>query len=284
MRRRPLQNAASEETMTNTFAKTAVIAALAIGMGVLGHTGASAADDQVIWDSIRADLYGSRQVADGTGKISLDAPYRAEDASTVPLSVHLPADFAKSVKSLTLIVDKNPSPVVATFTYGDAAGKGDRVLATRVRIDQYSTVRAIAETTDGKVFMTTKFVKASGGCSAPAGKDPEEAAKTLGKMKIMTSFKDPDNAALEEAQVMIKHPNSSGMQMDQATGLYIPPHFVDKLEVKTGDKVIFTMTGGISISENPHLRFTYTGKPSDPMSVEAEDSKGNVFKGSSGQS
>ena len=45
------------------------------------------------------------------------------------------AAFAKDVKSLTLIIDKNPSPVVATFTYGDAAGAGERVLATRVRIE-----------------------------------------------------------------------------------------------------------------------------------------------------
>jgi sulfur-oxidizing protein SoxY len=41
------------------------------------------------------------------------------------------------------------------------------------------------------------------------------------------------------------------------------------------------MTGGISISENPHFRFTYEGKPSDVMSVHAEDSKGMTFSGNS---
>ncbi len=271
--------------MQSRFLKTAAAAGLAVALGLAAQTVARADDDAAIWEGIKTDLYGSHQIQDGAGKITLDAPYRAEDASTVPISVRLPGEFAKNVKSLTLVIDKNPSPVVATFTYGDAAGSGERVLATRVRIDQYSEVRAIAETNDGKLFMTTKFVKASGGCSAPAGKDPEEAAKTMGKMKVMTAFKDPDNGGLEEAQVMIKHPNSSGMQMDQLTGLYIPAHFVDKIQVKTGGKLVFTMTGGISISENPHFRFTYQGNPSDVMSVEAEDSKGNVFKGSStGQS
>jgi sulfur-oxidizing protein SoxY len=271
--------------MYGRFFRITVAAAVAVLFGLGASWRANADDDSAIWDALRADLYGDRQVEDGAGKITLDAPYRAEDASTVPLSIRVPADFAKNIKALTIVIDKNPSPVVATFTYGEAAGSGDRVLATRVRIDQYSTVRAIAETNDGKLFMTTKFVKASGGCSAPAGKDPEEAAKTLGKMKVMTAFKDPDNSALEEAQVMIKHPNSSGMQMDQLTGFYIPAHFVDKVQVKTGGKVIFTMTGGISISENPHFRFTYQGNPADVMSVEAEDSKGNVFKGTStGQS
>lgn len=271
--------------MNKRFLRTAAAAGLAVAMGFASNSAATASDDTAIWDGIRTDLYGKHDIQDGAGKISLDAPYRAEDASTVPISVRLPADFAKNVKALTFVIDKNPSPVVATFTYGDAAGSGERVMAIRVRIDQYSEVRAIAETNDGKLFMTTKFVKASGGCSAPAGKDPEEAAKTMGKMKIMTAFKDPDDATLKEAQVMIKHPNNSGMQMDQLTGLYIPAHFIDKLQVKTGGKLIFAMTGGISISENPHFRFTYQGNPADVMSVEAEDSKGNVFKGSStGQS
>ena len=269
--------------MHSRFIRSAIVAGLAAIFGVAVHASARA-DDAAIWDGIRTDLFGTREIADGAGKITLDAPYRAEDASTVPLTIRLPAEFAKDVKALTLVIDKNPSPVVATFTYGDAAGTGERVLATRVRIDQYSDVRAIAETADGKIFMTTKFVKASGGCSAPAGKDPEEAAKTLGKMKVMTAFKDPDSAAIQEAQVMIKHPNSSGMQMDQLTGLYIPAHFVDKVEVKTGGKVIFTMTGGISISENPNFRFTYQGNPSDVMRRRGRGLEGQRVQGHSAPS
>ncbi len=90
------------------------------------------------------------------------------------------------MKSLTLVIDKNPAPVAATFHFGDAAGKGDRMLSTRVRINMYSNVRAVIETTDGKLHMATKFVKASGGCSAPAGKDVDEALANLGKMQIKT--------------------------------------------------------------------------------------------------
>ncbi|HET6390825.1 quinoprotein dehydrogenase-associated SoxYZ-like carrier [Hyphomicrobium sp.] len=268
--------------MRSSFIRSGFAAGIAAVLGLMAvYSGARADDTDAMWDSLRRDVFGTRVVADGAGKVTLEAPYRAEDAATVPLTVRLPAEFAKDVKSLTLVIDKNPSPVVATFNYGEAAGSGERVLATRVRIDQYSNVRAIAETNDGRLFMTTKFVKASGGCSAPAGKDPEEAAKTLGKMKVTTAFKDPENAALQEAQVMIRHPNNSGLQQDQLTGLYIPPHFVEKVAVTTGGKTIFTMTGGISISENPNFRFTYQGNPADVMSVMAEDTKGNEFKGSS---
>ncbi len=267
--------------MRSAVIRSTFFAMLGMALAVAASHSPRAADDGAIWDGIKSATFGDRGVLDGAGKISLEAPYRAEDASTVPISVRLPAEFAKTVKSLTLVIDKNPSPIVATFTYGDAAGTGDRMLATRVRIDQYSDVRAIAETTDGKLYMTSRFVKASGGCSAPASKDAEEAAKSIGKMKIRTAFKDPAAASLQEAEIMIKHPNNSGLQMDQVTGLYTPAHFVDKLEVRTGDKLVFTMTGGISISENPHFRFSYHGNSSDVMSVHAEDSEGMAFSGKS---
>jgi sulfur-oxidizing protein SoxY len=266
-----------------SFIRTALAATLALGLGLSLHASAYAAEptDETAWTGIKDAMFGTRQILDASGKIALQAPVRAEDAATVPISVRLPAEFAKDVKALMLVIDQNPSPVVATFAYGDAAGNGERVLATRVRIDQYSNVRAIAETADGKLYMASRFVKASGGCSAPATKDAEEAAKSMGKMQIKTAFKDPEGASVQEAQVMIKHPNNSGLQMDQLTGLYTPAHFVDKLEVRTGQKLIFSMTGGISISENPHFRFTYQGNPSDVMRVHAEDSKGNVFNGQS---
>ena len=269
--------------MRNIFVRAGSFAAMALAFALALHASvyAAAPADNAAWTGIRSAMFGAREILDGAGKVVLEAPYRADDASTVPISVRMPADFAKGVKSLTLVIDQNPSPVVATFSYGEAAGTGERVLATRVRIDQYSNVRAIAETTDGKLYMAYRFVKASGGCSAPASKDAEEAAKTMGKMRIKTAFKDPNGAPIQEAEVMVKHPNSSGLQMDQVTGLYTPAHFVNKIEVSTGQKLVFTMTGGISISENPNFRFSYQGNPSDVMSVHAEDSNGKVFTGNS---
>src|SRR5262249_48778599 len=150
----------------------------------------------------------------------------------------MPAAFAGGVKTLTLIIDQNPAPVVATFNYGEAAGTGDRLLATRVRIDQYSNVRAVAETNDGKFYMTKVFVKASGGCSAPASKDAEEAAKEMGRMRIKTAA--GTESGSEVAQVMLKHPNISGMAMDQITHAYPTARFIDKLSVTTGGKLVFS--------------------------------------------
>jgi sulfur-oxidizing protein SoxY len=237
--------------------------------------------DQAIWLGLKKDVFGDREISEAKDKITLEAPVRAEDAAIVPISIKMPADFAASVKAVTLVVDKNPMPVAATFTYGPAAGNGDRSLSTRIRMDQYSDVRVIAETTDGKLFMTTRFVKASGGCSAPMGKDMDEALKSMGKMQVKTFASKDGVSGLQEAQVMIKHPNNTGMQMDQLTGLYTPARYLDKIEIKNGDELIFKIEGGISISEDPNFRFSFGGKPGDTIQVNAQDTDGAKFTGQS---
>ncbi len=265
---------------TRTLAAAIVLTfALAFGFASSADAQDAAAAD---WLSLKKDVFGDREIVTGDGKIELEAPIRAEDAATVPLTVRMPAEFAKNVTALTLIVDKNPVPVVATFKYGEAAGNSDRMLSTRVRIDQYSDVRAIAETSDGKLYMTTKFVKASGGCSAPASKDLAEAMKEMGRMRIKTALgSEQPTSGPHEAQVMIKHPNVSGLAMDQLTRAYPPAHFINKVEVTSNGALVFSMEGGISISEDPNLRFSYQGSSSDVMAVKAEDSNGNVFEGKS---
>ena len=256
----------------------------AAAMFALSMPAASAEGDNEIWKGLQKDVFAAKEITDGTGMMTMEAPIRAEDASLVPITIRMPASFAPNVKTLTLVVDKNPSPVVGTFNYGAAAGRGDRMLSMRIRIDQYSDVRAIAETNDGKLYMISKFVKASGGCSAPASKDAEEAAKIMGKMQIKTALtKSPDGLS-QEGQLMIKHPNNSGMQMDQLTGLYSKAHYVNRIEVKSGDKLVFAMVGGISISEDPNIRFTYEGSPADPLEVKAEDSEGKMYAGKSSPS
>jgi sulfur-oxidizing protein SoxY len=231
------------------------------------------ADD--VWPSLKKDLFGAREVVEDAAALTLEAPYRAEDAAIVPITVRVPAAVAGSVKGLTLVVEKNPMPMVAKLTFGSAAGSGERVISTRVRIDMYSNVRAVIETGDGKLLMATKFVKAAGGCSAPALKDADEALAQLGKVKLKSL--PAQSSAIREAQVMVRHPNYSGMQMNQLTGLYIPAKYVSEMEVRRGSDLVFRLEGGISLSEDPNIRFTYGGAAGEALEVTAKDTDGNVF-------
>ena len=194
------------------------------------------------------------------------------------MRVTLPPGDPRRLKALTLVIDDNPVPVAATFTFGDNAGVS--VISTRVRIDSYTDVHVVAELSDGRLYVVKTYVKASGGCSAPAAKNADEAAAGVGQMKFRVFGKPTDGSANapREAQIMIRHPNNSGLQRDQVSLLYIPANFVDELRVWQGDALLFGMTAGISISENPSIRFTYAPNGATTFKVEARDTQGRVFR------
>ncbi len=234
--------------------------------------------DDALWKSISDDVFGEdRTPTESADAVMLEAPYRAQDAAIVPITIRIPANVAPTVKKLTLIVEENPAPVVAAFTFGDAAGLGERKITTRIRVDLYSNIRAVIETNDGKLLMATKYVKAAGGCSAPALKDMDAALANVGKMKVR-AFTPEASQLTEEAQVMVRHPNYSGMQMNQVTGYYIPAKYVEFIRVMKGDEMVFEMEGGISLSEDPNIRFTYAAGGDAPLKVTVRDTDGKIFE------
>jgi sulfur-oxidizing protein SoxY len=81
-----------------------------------------------------------------------------------------------------------------------------------------------------------------------------------------------------EAQIMIGHPNNSGLQMDQVTQLYVPAFFINELHLWQDDKPVLAMEGGISISEDPNLRFTYVSNGAKRFRAEAKDTDGHLFQ------
>lgn len=224
------------------------------------------------WKVLRTALFKDRQIeTQSTDVLELDTPRRAEDAAVVPVAVRVkfPQSEERSILRIWLIVDNNPSPVTATIEYTLASGRAD--FETRLRVDEYSFVRAVAETSDGRLWMATNFVKASGGCSAPPGKDPQAALASLGKVKLRLDGEvKAGNPTM--AQLMISHPNDSGMVMDQATRQYTPSHFVRTVDVRYGGQPVLSADLDISISENPNLRFFFVPKGPGELRAEVVDS------------
>ncbi len=228
------------------------------------------------WIELRDDLAGNAVLNDATGLFDVVAPYRAHDAATVPIQIRQAATGTDRITGAMVVIDENPAPMAAEMTFGEAMSPLD--FALRVRVDQYSNVRVIARTARGS-FMQGRFVKASGGCSAPASRSSEQALASMGRMRL----KHFGEAAARsgghrEAQIMIRHPNYSGLQRDQITQLFVGAHFIHQLEVFQGDEMLFTLQGGISISENPVFRFTYRDNGAPAFRVRAEDTEGNVFE------
>ena len=258
--------------------RTLWVAALAAALGCGAARSTLAAEPVDPWPELARDIFNGRQLADGAGLIAIDMPYRAEDAAIVPVTLRatLPPGDARTVKVITLVIDQNPAPVAATFQ----VGAGVTMISTRIRVDSYTNVHVVAELSDGKLYVSTTFVKASGGCSAPTTKNAEQVNANVGQMRFRQFAKLSEGPASgsREAQIMIRHPNNSGLQRDQVTLLYIPVFFIKELRVLQGDELVLAMESGISISEDPNIRFSYLPNGSNTFRVEAVDSSGHVFK------
>lgn len=265
-------------TMSGTHFRQLCIA----GLLVFGAQQAPAATPEAYdpWPGLVQDIFNNRTMNDGNDVIAIEMPYRAEDAAIVPVTLRTklsPGD-SRRIVSITLVIDQNPAPMAAKFGLGPDARVSE--ISTRVRVNNYGDVHAVAELSDGQLYVTKTYVKASGGCSAPAAKNAEEANSRLGQMRYRQFSKSGEGptSGAREAQIMIGHPNNSGLQMDQVTQLYIPAFFINELRLWQDDSPVLTMEGGISISEDPNIRFTYVSSGAKRFRAEAKDTEGHVFQ------
>lgn len=92
-------------------------------------------------------------------EVTITGPDIAENGAVVPLgaSTALPG-----VKQLLVLVEKNPSALIAVFNMTDGV---DSNISTRAKMGQSSDVYAVAVMNDGKVLYAKKEVKVTlGGC------------------------------------------------------------------------------------------------------------------------
>ncbi|MEO9776413.1 quinoprotein dehydrogenase-associated SoxYZ-like carrier [Roseibium sp.] len=224
---------------------------------------APAAAIEDTWPALRSELFGDRFLAVSDEVISIDTPYRTYDDARTGVTVRLAAPEGHAFRELHLILDENPMPVSAqlSFTRPQTAFE----FAATMRFNGPTPVHAVAELDNGQLFVAETFVKTSGqgACSAPPGTDPDEALATLGQMELVIRPRTraaslvkayragpPAGLALD---VKISHPSHSGMQRDQISLLYIPMRYVETLDIDLNGAPFATMTGSISLSENPQV-------------------------------
>src|SRR5712671_1285769 len=256
-------------------AMLAVVLAGSALLGGLHPAYADGEDDQdraARWKQLQESIFPHRQVLGGSGIITVDAPPRALDAALVPVELHISSH--EPVKAVYLVIDDNPAPMAAHFVFGPNADPRD--LKLRVRVNAYTNIHAVAETQDGQLHAATKFVKAAGGCSAPAGPDDTAALADIGRMKLRL-IGDFSAGKPMQAQLMIRHPNFNGMQMNQITRYFTPARFIRTIDATYDGGQVFHLDADISLSTDPVITFGFVPHAKGQMKVVAQDSTNATF-------
>ena len=235
--------------------------------------------DEVWENNLRKANFQDRTIIEGAEQniIEVKAPYTAEDATIVPISIHssIPQTDDRYIKKIHIYIDKNPVPLVGIFEFTPHSGKAD--LAMRIRVDDFSYVRAIAELNTGELYMAKSFVRAKGACSAPPPASMEESRKLLGKMKINT-VGDLELGKPNLMQLKIRHPNITGLAPLKIGSHVRPPaHFVNQIEVDFNGQLIMKAQLTFSVSMDPAFRFYFVPDKEGVMTVKGTDTKNNQF-------
>ena len=250
-----------------------------ISLILLGFNQTSQADvvtNSSLWEQLKLAHFGQTPIrSNAVDLLFIEVPKQVEDAALMPITIKSLAAQTEQyhIKTLYLIVDNNPQPYSAVFHLSPKLGAIN--IATRIRMDNFSNVRVIAKMNDNSLHMVNTFVVASGGCSAPASKDAAAASARLGKIQIR--LRKPQINQVTPTQVLINHPNASGMQFDAQSRHFIPAHYVTHFDITYNDAPLLSVETGITISENPSIRFNFTPETAGILKATIKDSNGQVF-------
>ncbi|MEY2860142.1 MAG: hypothetical protein RLZ68_1484 [Pseudomonadota bacterium] len=148
------------QTRRNALKKSAVVAGLLASTGLFPQFAfafnKNAFDAKSVQDTLKALGVGALVESKD---VSITAPDIAENGSVVPVGV---ATTLAGVKSMLIMVEKNPATLTALFNVTDSV---EAAFSARVKMGQSSDVYAVAVMNDGKVLYTKKEVKVTlGGC------------------------------------------------------------------------------------------------------------------------
>ncbi|MFZ5567824.1 MAG: thiosulfate oxidation carrier protein SoxY [Pseudomonadota bacterium] len=149
------------QTRRETLKQSAVVAGLLASAGGLLPQQALAYEKAAFDAKTPADVVKALGAAAPVESkdVTIGGPDIAENGAVVPLSA---STTLPGVKRLLLLVEKNPSALVALFNVNDAV---EPSFATRAKMGQSSDVYAVAITADGKAYYAKKEVKVTlGGC------------------------------------------------------------------------------------------------------------------------
>jgi len=143
-----------------TLQQSMILASLLVSAGFPQFAHAAfnktAFDAKSVQDAVKA--YGGGAIMESKD-IVFTGPDVAENGAVVPVAL---STNLKGVKQLLILVEKNPSILVAMFNVSDAI---EANFSTRIKMNETSNVFAVAIMADGKALFSKKEVRVTlGSC------------------------------------------------------------------------------------------------------------------------
>ena len=244
----------------NFFKKLSFLFLLTFSLNLLAEA------NPELWPFVKEKMFQDRIIVDADF-VKLSGPKRASSGAQVPVKVEINSPNDITIKHVFLIIDANPAQHAATYFLTEKTQNLN--ISTRIRMETDSFVRAVAEDTQGNLYMSYQQIRASGGCSGYMDVHDPELTADLGKI-LMKSKED-------FLVTRIKHPNFTGLQRDLASGGYIPEWIVRDMIFLHDNEVILAVQNKISISQDPYLKIQLPKKINGNVVLNAADTKGNKF-------
>ncbi len=212
------------------------------------------------WTDIRERYLGAAKVVFDP-LVVVSGPKVAEDSMNVPVGVKI---GLADVRRVLVVADLNPIVKVLEFSAKGALPS----LHFRMKLQQGSPVRAMAQTGDGVWHVGGIWIDASGGgCTAPSvGRSAAGWTETLGQVQSRVW----QNETQSRVKLNIMHPMDTGL----APG--IPAFYIERLSLQdAAGREWMTLDTFEPVSENPVFSFDFSGRPPAGLTLVGRDNNGN---------
>lgn len=245
--------------------RRALIALTLAAIPVVAHAGAPDPLKSPMWE------FHTKQVFEGApyvfdDRVQVELPQVTENQHVMPVTID--ARALQGVKRIVLFADLNPIPIAVDYRPLVAQA----FLATRIKLDQRTPVRAAVLTADGTWHVGGAWIDAAGGgCSAPpVSRVKGDRADHLGEMRGAAWAQGPDT----RLRVGFRHPMDTGLVEN------IPGYNIDHLAVRDASgAVLADMTIYGSVSEDPAFTLLVDPEEAGVLNIRAHDTNGLEFDG-----
>ena len=246
-----------------------------MSISIAFSSSAFAEADPKLWSVLKEAYFAKREIKE-VDFIKIDAPTRAESGAQVPITykIEKTASNGVTIKKLYTFIDGNPIPLTATYHLTDVLGSFE--LSTRVRFETDAYIHIIGEAEDGRLYLASREIRASGGCGSTENGDEAAIRAAVGKIKLKVDepvkLKKPTTAAFN-----IKHIMRTGLQRDAATQGYHPAFYIKKVAFTYNSKPLLNIDVGVGTSEDPYFKFNFLPDAIGKLEVVATDNEGKSF-------